>query len=63
MCFEQEGAISILSGKTLKVVDQFTYLGIDISSTESDVNIGIAKVRTSMDTLTVIWKSDLSEKK
>ena len=27
MCFKQEGAISILNSKPLKLVDQFTYLG------------------------------------
>ena len=38
--FTQKRAISSLSGKTLKFVDQFIYFGSNISSTESDVNIG-----------------------
>ena len=43
MCFEQKGAISTLSGKPLKLEDWFTNFGINISSTESDVNIHIGK--------------------
>ena len=43
MHFKQEGAISILSGNTMKLVDQFTYLGSNISSTESNVSIYIGK--------------------
>ena len=43
ICFKQEGAISTLSVKPLKLVDLFTYLGSNISSTESDVNIHIGK--------------------
>ena len=46
----------------LKFVDQFTYLGSNISSTESDVNICIDKARTTTDRLTTIRKSDLNDK-
>ena len=35
--FKGEGAIS-------KIVEEFTYLGSTISSTESDVNTGLMKV-------------------
>ena len=38
MCFKQEGAISTLRGKPVKLVDQFTSLSSNISSTESDLN-------------------------
>ena len=38
-CFKQEGAIFTFSSKSLKLVDQFIYLGNNISSTESDDNI------------------------
>ena len=44
--FKHEVAISTLSGKPLKLVDQFTYLTSYISFTESDVNIPFAKVWT-----------------
>ena len=44
MCFNREGAISPLDGDPSKLVDKFTYLGSSVSSTESDVNIRVAKV-------------------
>ena len=47
MCFKQEGAVSPLSGRPLKLVDKFTYLSSNISSTESGVNIHQAKVWTA----------------
>ena len=55
MRFKQEGAISILSGKPLKLVDQFTYLNSNISSTETDVNICQTKAWTAIDRLSIIW--------
>ena len=42
--FKQEGVISTLIGKPLKFVDQFTYLGSNISSTESNTNTYLANV-------------------
>ena len=54
MCFNQEGAISTLKGNPLKLVDQFTYLGSNISSTERDANICIAKVLTTIDRQSII---------
>ena len=39
MCFKQEEAIFILSGKPLKLVNQFIYLGGYISSTENNFNV------------------------
>ena len=62
MCFKQEGAISTLSGKPLELVDHLIYLGSNISSTESDVNIRIAKFWIAIDRLSIIRKSDLSDK-
>ena len=38
MCFKREGAIATLSHRPLKLVEKFTYLGSNISSTETDVN-------------------------
>ena len=37
MCFKQEGAVSTLSGRPIKLIDKITYLSSNISSTESDV--------------------------
>ena len=45
---KQEGAISTSSGQTLKV-DQFTYPGSNISSTESDFSVCIEKAWTAVD--------------
>ena len=61
MRFKREGAISTLSGRALRLVDKFTYLGSNISSTESDVNIRLAKARITIGRLSIIWKSDLSD--
>ena len=62
MSFKQEGAISTLSGKSLKLVDQFKYLSNNISSTESNVNVQLANMLTAIKGLLIIWKSDLSDK-
>ena len=59
MCFKQDGTISKLNGKLLKLVDHFTYLSGNIASTESYVNIGIGKAWNTIDKLSTIWKSDL----
>ena len=48
--------------KPLKLVDQFTYLGSNISSTEIDVNIRIGKAWTAIDKFSVIEKSGISDK-
>ena len=58
MCFKPKEAISIFSGKLLKLFDQFTYLCHNISSTENAVNIHLAKVWHVIDRL-LTWKSDL----
>ena len=61
MCFNQTGDISTLNGNTLKLVDKFTYLGSSVSSTETDIN-ATSKGIDSYDRLSVIWKSDLTDK-
>ena len=43
-CFKQERVFPTLSDKLLKFVDQLKYIGSIISSTESDVNLHLAKV-------------------
>ena len=48
MGFKREGAVFTLSGRLLKLVDKFTYLSSNISSTESDVNIWQAKAWTTI---------------
>ena len=58
----QKGIIFTLSGKPSKLVDKFLYLGSNISSSESDVNICLVKAWTAFDRLSITWKSDLSNK-
>ena len=43
MCFKPDRAISNLSGKHLKLLEEFPHLRSNISSTESDVNICLGK--------------------
>ena len=42
-------------------VSNFTYLGKNVSSTETDIKTRIAKAWTAIDRLSVIWKSDLTD--
>ena len=60
MCFNQTGDISTLNGCSL--VDKFTYLGSSVSSTEADINTRLAKAWAAIDRLSVIWKSDQTDK-
>ena len=54
MCFNQRVDIFPLNGRTLKLVDKFTYLGSSVSSTENDINTRQVKVWTIIDRLSVI---------
>ena len=62
MCFKQKGAISTLSDKPLKLMDQFTYISSNNSSTKNVVNIYLAKPWNAIFRLSIIWKSNLSNK-
>ena len=62
VCFNQAGHISTQDGTSLKLVDKFTYLGSSVSSTEKDIDTWLAKAWTAIDKLSVIWKSDLTDK-
>ena len=42
--------------------DKFTYLGSSVSSTETDINTWLAKAWAAIDWLSVIWKSDVTDK-
>ena len=52
----------LLNGSSLKLVDKFTYQGSCVSSTETDINTQLAKAWTAINRLSVIWKSDLTDK-
>ena len=56
------GDISTLKGGPLKQLDKFTYLGSSVSSTEKDINTRLAKVWGAIDMLSIIWKSELTNK-
>ena len=60
--FNQTGDISTLDGSSLKLVDKFTYLGSSVSSTEKDIDTRLTKAWTAIDKLSIIWKSDLTDK-
>ena len=62
MCFNQTGNISTLNGSSLKLADKFTYLGSSVSSTGTDIDTRLIKAWTAIDRLSVIWKSDLTDK-
>ena len=62
MCFDQTGDISTLNGRPLELVDKFTYLGSSVSSTKKDINTQLGKAWVAIDRLSVIWKSDLTDK-
>ena len=62
MCYNQTGDISTLDGTSLKLVDKFTYLGSSISSTEKDIDTWLTKAWTTIDRLSITWKSDLTDK-
>ena len=62
MCYNQTGDLSSLDGTPLKPVVKFTYLGSSVSSTEKDIDTRLTKAWTAIDSLSIIWKSDLTDK-
>ena len=62
MCYNQTGDISTLDGTSLKLVDNFTYRGSSISSTKKDIDMRLTKAWTAINRLSIIWKSDLTDK-
>ena len=51
-----------LNGSSLKLVDKFTYLGSSVSTTETDIDMRLTKAWIAINRLSVIWKSDLTDK-
>ena len=62
MCYNQTGDITTLDGTSLKLADKFTYLGSSVSSTEKDIDTRVTKTWTAIDRLSIIWKSDQTDK-
>ena len=62
MSYNQTGDISTLDGTSLNLVDKFTYLGSSVSSTEKNIYTRLTKAWAAIDRLSIIWKSDLTDK-
>ena len=62
MCYNQTGDISTLEGTSLKLVDKFTSQGSSVSSTEKGIDTQLTKAWTAIDWLSIIRKSDLTDK-
>ena len=62
MGYNQTDDISTVDGTPLKLVDKFTYLGSSVASTEKDIDTRLTKARTVINGLSIIWKSDLTDK-
>ena len=62
VCYNQTGDISTLDGIPLKIVDKFTYLGSSVLSTEKDIDTRLTKAWTAINRLSIIWRSDLTDK-
>ena len=62
MCFNETDDISTQDESSLKLVDKFIYLGSSVSSTEIDIDRRLTKAWTAIDKLSIIWKSDLTDK-
>ncbi len=60
MCYNQTGDISTLHATSLKVGDKLTYLGSSVSSAEKDIDTRLTKAWTAIDSLSIIWKSELT---
>ncbi len=60
--FVSRVSMSFSVNKTLKLVDKFTYLGSSVSSIEKDIDTRLTKSWTAIDRLSIIWKSDLTDK-
>ena len=62
MCYNQTGDITTLDGTSMKLVDKFSYLGSSVSSTEKDIDTRLTKAWKAIDRLSIIRKSDLTDK-
>ena len=55
--------ISLIKFGSLKLIDKLTYLGSSVSSTEKKhIDTRLTKTWTAIDRLSIIWKSDLTDK-
>ena len=62
MCLNKTSEISTQGSWSLKQIDKFSYLWSSVSSTEKEIDTRLEKAWTAIDRLSVIWKSDLTDK-
>ena len=62
ICYNQTADISTLDGTSLKLLDKFTCLGNSVSSNEKYIDTRLTKAGTAIDKLSIIWKSDLTDR-
>ena len=63
MCFNKKnGDFSTLNIGCHKLADKFTYLGSSVPSTENVINMHLAKTWAVINRLSIIWKSNFSDK-
>ena len=59
ICFNQTGDISLPNGGSLKLKDKVTYLVRNVSSTENNVSVRLAKAWTAIDRLSILRNSNI----
>ena len=62
MSFNKKKRHSPVIGDSLKLEDKFTCFGSNVSSTEICINMWLMKVWSVIHRLSIIWKSNLSDK-
>ena len=62
MSYNQTSDISTLDRTSPKLIDKFIYLGSSVSSTENDIDTRLTKAWTAIEKLSIIWKSDQTDK-
>ena len=62
MCYNQTDDVTTLDGTPLKLVDKFTFRGSSVSSTEKNIDTRLTKAWATINRLSIIWKSDLTDK-
>ena len=62
MCYNQTGDISTLDGTSLKLVGKLTYPRKQRLINRKNIDTRLTKAWTAIDRLSIIWKSDLTNK-
>ena len=61
MCYNTTGTMTSLIKHNIKEVEDFTYLGSNVASTEKDIDIRIGKAWGALNKLKQVWKSNLPD--